>query len=554
MQPKNEYSISQLNGQQSKNSSGPTDHVVLVDDDGSPIGTADRLVIHTDSTPLHLAFSTYLFGPDGRLLITRRALSKKTWPGVWTNSACGHLRSGETPLDAARRRVTEELGAVPTDLKIVLPNFRYRATDASGVVENEICPVMIGRISSELSVDPEEIAEYAFVEWADFCDAIQAVPSAFSPWAHSQVDELAGMHPLAVVPVEDLTHFRGMVDEQAELALDDVERRWNQHVGAESLDILPVDLPQWARKLFTNGGKRFRTTMVWWGFVAGGGLGFPGRVRDAARAAAALELLHVFALVHDDVMDSSDVRRGEPAAHAQAQEWHRRLDAFGDSEEFGTSIAILLGDFLHSLADSVVDKLPGGLRECWYDINVELLAGQRADLTGSAAQRSEIGIATQVAELKSGAYTIVRSLDLGARAARAGDATLTALREYGMSLGRAFAWRDDIIGVWGDTELSGKPAGDDLITRKPTIILALGADRLSPEGRRRLDSLDADASPSDIHAVAAELEALGVRDQVEKLIDEEARSARASLANEHIDTRAAAGLTAAIEKIAWRYV
>ncbi|MGI5951889.1 MAG: isopentenyl-diphosphate Delta-isomerase [Brooklawnia sp.] len=168
------------------------DLVVLVDEAGQPIGTADRLAIHTNATPLHLAFSSYLFDPEGRLLITRRALGKLTWAGVWTNSCCGHLRPGEDALQAAARRIPEELGVQPSDLRLVLPDFRYRAMDASGVVENEICPVMVGRIPAEINPDPAEISEYAFVAWEDFQAAVTATPAAFSPWSVSQMAQLAG--------------------------------------------------------------------------------------------------------------------------------------------------------------------------------------------------------------------------------------------------------------------------------------------------------------------------------------------------------------------------
>lgn len=132
----------------------PEDLVVLVDEHGTDVGTAERRLVHDSFTPLHRAFSTYLRDEDGRVLITRRALHKATWTGVWTNAACGHLRPGEDHQQAALRRVPEELGTGPSGLRMVLPGFRYRAVDASGLVENELCPVMTGRIDAA-SVQPE---------------------------------------------------------------------------------------------------------------------------------------------------------------------------------------------------------------------------------------------------------------------------------------------------------------------------------------------------------------------------------------------------------------
>lgn len=169
----------------------PGDDVVLVDEAGNDAGTAPRLAVHTTDTPLHRAFSTHLVRDDGRVLLTRRALSKRTWPGVWTNSACGHLLPGETPVEAALRRVPQELGVVPTGLRVVLPDFRYRATDASGVVENELCPVMVGHVdAAALDPDPDEVAEHAWATWDEVRALVASAPFAVSPWAVRQVREL----------------------------------------------------------------------------------------------------------------------------------------------------------------------------------------------------------------------------------------------------------------------------------------------------------------------------------------------------------------------------
>lgn len=169
----------------------PGDVVVLVDEHGRDAGTAPRLAVHTTDTPLHRAFSTHLVRDDGRVLLTRRALHKVTWPGVWTNSACGHLLPGETPVEAALRRVPQELGATPTDLREVLPGFRYRAVDASGIVEHEVCPVMVGRIDADaLAPNPDEVAEHAWATWDEFRALVAAAPFAVSPWAVLQVREL----------------------------------------------------------------------------------------------------------------------------------------------------------------------------------------------------------------------------------------------------------------------------------------------------------------------------------------------------------------------------
>lgn len=160
------------------------DEVVLLDDDGRPIGVAPRLEVHTSRTPLHLAFSVHLRDETGAVLITRRALTKKTWPGVWTNSCCGHPRPAESVTEGLRRRVVEELGAEPRDVRRALPDFRYRAVDVSGVVENEVCPVYAATVTrAEVVPDPAEVVEHAWVEWADLRRVAATTSALLSPWS-----------------------------------------------------------------------------------------------------------------------------------------------------------------------------------------------------------------------------------------------------------------------------------------------------------------------------------------------------------------------------------
>lgn len=165
--------------------------VVLVDDDGAPIGQADKATVHTVATPLHLAFSCHVLDDGGRLLVTRRALGKRTWPGVWTNSFCGHPGPGEQMEAAVARRATAELGLTLTDLVVQLPDFRYVATDAAGTVENEICPVYVARAVDEVLADPDEVMEYRWVDRDRLVAAVEATPWAFSPWLTLQLPALA---------------------------------------------------------------------------------------------------------------------------------------------------------------------------------------------------------------------------------------------------------------------------------------------------------------------------------------------------------------------------
>lgn len=162
------------------------ERVVLLDGAGNSIGTAAKSAVHHEDTPLHLGFSCYLFDDAGRVLLTRRALGKQTWPGVWTNSFCGHPAPGEPVVDAVHRRAHRELGATLRDVHCVLPEFRYHARAADGTVENEVCPVFCALIDGPLSVAPDEVMDLVWVDWTEVRSAA-ALDWAISPWAQTQV-------------------------------------------------------------------------------------------------------------------------------------------------------------------------------------------------------------------------------------------------------------------------------------------------------------------------------------------------------------------------------
>ncbi|ENT4821234.1 TPA: isopentenyl-diphosphate Delta-isomerase [Citrobacter farmeri] len=158
------------------------EHVILLDAQDTPSGTLEKYSAHTVNTPLHLAFSSWLFNAEGQLLVTRRSLAKKAWPGVWTNSVCGHPQQGESDEEAIIRRCRHELGVEITSLTPVYPAFRYRATDPSGIVENEVCPVYAARVIGELRVNCDEVMDYQWSNLEDVLCAIRMTPWAFSPW------------------------------------------------------------------------------------------------------------------------------------------------------------------------------------------------------------------------------------------------------------------------------------------------------------------------------------------------------------------------------------
>ena len=168
----------------------PAEQVVLVTDDGTPVGVADKIAVHTTDTALHLAFSCHVYNDRGEVLVTRRALEKLTWPGVWTNSFCGHPAPGEPMETAIARRALRELGLTLDKVEVVLPEFRYRAIDASGIVENEICPVYRAVAASPVDPSPDEVSEFEWLAPDALRAAVTATPRAFSPWLVLQLAEL----------------------------------------------------------------------------------------------------------------------------------------------------------------------------------------------------------------------------------------------------------------------------------------------------------------------------------------------------------------------------
>ncbi|MDA1362142.1 isopentenyl-diphosphate Delta-isomerase [Glycomyces luteolus] len=166
-----------------------TEKVVLLGEDGAPIGSERKDRVHGAATPLHLAFSCYGFDAEGRLLVTRRALGKRAFPGVWTNTCCGHPGPGEFMEAAVSRRLRSELGIEARDLVCALPTFRYRA-ESNGVVENEICPVYLCRVAGEPAPDAEEVAGHDWVDWPAYVARATRADSDLSPWSRLQVAQL----------------------------------------------------------------------------------------------------------------------------------------------------------------------------------------------------------------------------------------------------------------------------------------------------------------------------------------------------------------------------
>ena len=342
----------------------------------------------------------------------------------------------------------------------------------------------------------------------------------------------------------DLDRLRLAVSDALEEFLDGQSR------VLAAMDATLVPLVDEVRAL-ASGGKRLRPAFAYWGWR--GTRGTDPEDEDAVlRAVAALEFVHASALVHDDVMDGAQTRRGRPATHIGFASRHQtgRLD--GDDEVFGTGAAILVGDLALVWSDELLRR--SGLssaaldraRPVWDTMRTEVTAGQYLDLLHAAGGLPGPDGALTVARFKSAGYTVQRPLQLGAAIAGAGDDVMAACTAIGLPLGEAFQLRDDVLGVFGDPSITGKSADDDLREGKQTLLIALTERAADDAGRRLLGDVvgRTTASAEEFDAVRRLIEESGARDAVEERITSRTAEARDAIASAPLAADARAALDA----------
>jgi geranylgeranyl diphosphate synthase type I len=311
------------------------------------------------------------------------------------------------------------------------------------------------------------------------------------------------------------------------------------------------------RDFLEAGGKRIRPVLCLCGWYAASGR---GAVEPVVRTAAALELFHAFALIHDDVMDDSDDRRGRPTAHRALSAGHRERGDSGDAERFGTNSAILLGDLSLVWSDELLHT--AGLTHSQLNsalplfdmMRTEVLLGQYLDVQATGQLDGDLDRALTVIRYKTAKYTVERPLHIGAVLAGADAATLSALTTYAIPVGEAFQLRDDLLGVFGDPEQTGKPVLDDLREGKNTALMALAVQRAEPAQLRTLKRLvgEPDLDENGAAAVRAVLEDTGARDVVEQMITTRLEQALAALSEAPFPTAGAESLRAVAHAAAVR--
>lgn len=333
-------------------------------------------------------------------------------------------------------------------------------------------------------------------------------------------------------------------------------------------------------RAFLSGGKRFRALFTYWGYKAIADVSpLADDPLDVATdddldvivgVAAALEMFHAAALVHDDIIDNSETRRGAPAAHARFRDLHRHSGYLGVADRFGRSAGILFGDLLLGWSDELLDEALAALpdrasaRMARYEFNLmrtEVTAGQYLDVLEEQAWNTvsehELRMrAERVALYKSAKYSIEAPLLIGAAVAGATARDRNTLTSYGRPLGMAFQLRDDLLGVYGDPAVTGKPAGDDLIEGKRTVLIAMARERLTPSARTVLDELlgDRNLSAEQVAMLQQTIVDSGAVTELEQLIADHVNESLSALTNGELSRSATAELTRLAESVSQRNV
>lgn len=313
------------------------------------------------------------------------------------------------------------------------------------------------------------------------------------------------------------------------------KRREMKESAPESVRLVDV-----LSDLILSGGKRLRPALVHFGYRACGG-DDPESLRPLE---VATELLHTYLLVHDDIMDNADVRRGTPTAHVRFRDDHRRQGRPGDAEHYGTSLAILVGNLAHAQAhDRCMEacrKAPdeAALRETFSTMEEEVIEGQLLEMEVARRQEAEPETLERVLQLKSGRYSVKRPLQLGALFADASEARLDALSRYGEAAGDAFQLEDDLLGMFGDPDTTGKPVGDDLREGKFTFLVYHTLQQSDADDRQVVTQALGDASLTDgeVQRVCDIMRRTGAVDRVHDMIDERLTRARDALSGSSFES------------------
>lgn len=333
-------------------------------------------------------------------------------------------------------------------------------------------------------------------------------------------------------------------------------------MAPRTADISPVVVAgaERLREFVLTGGKRVRPTFAWAGWQCAVQADGPDRVAatttDVVTLGAALELIQACALIHDDIIDRSDLRRGRPTVHRRYDADHSAAGWVGSAGHYGESAAILIGDLALAWADDLAATLPRRIGPIWSAMRTEVLGGQLLDIVNEASADESVAAAMSVMRFKTAAYTVARPMELGAALGNAGGDLVSALTGIGTDLGLAFQLRDDLLGVFGDPVTTGKPSGDDLTSGKRTVLIAEGlarAQSTDPAAAQTLRAaLGSDLTDDQLTAVRDVLHNVGAVAAMEDRITVHLQAALRAIDALPTGARARADLAAVARAIAYR--
>ncbi|MDG1845456.1 MAG: polyprenyl synthetase family protein [Acidimicrobiales bacterium] len=336
----------------------------------------------------------------------------------------------------------------------------------------------------------------------------------------TQVTPIVKQMSVNEIPNENPKAISEIVTPIDKRLIDVIRKEQEQWV---SIDPSLIDPFVSLEKLIFSGGKRLRPAFFYWGHIGSGGDPDSPKVIDAA---AAIEMLHAFALAHDDVMDRSKSRRGEPSIWQQFANLHTEEQWSGNPVHFGEAVAILVGDLAHVLADKLMVHTSPTVSTLWDELRMEVNIGQYLDVLSGAKGKFDHVAARRILEYKTGRYSVQRPLHIGAAIAGRDNEFHEMFTSYGRPVGVAFQLRDDLLGVFGDPKKTGKPVGDDLREGKPTPLMAEAHSRASKSQIRVLEQVGSleitSGDIANIQAVVEETGAAGIIENEIKDLTEEA--------------------------------
>jgi len=496
-----------------------SENLILVDDKDNLLGYASRQTCHTGRGRRHRAFVTLIFDENNRVLLHRRR--HKLFDGLWDMTAISHpLRingQNETYQKASDRALFKEMGIAHVPIEKISA-FNYFARDGENC-ENEYCAILVGHYDGDIKPNKNEVYEIEQVAFENFIKDVEKNPQKYTPWAK--------------IAAKQLTKSKVRVNSQSLLKeeLSKFLEIFDSYLGSyfQKKSEMAANYPKLIRQFykdladFSTGGKKLRAFLVWLGYQIGGSSRQARTINKILPIALAYELAHNFLLIHDDIIDESDRRRGKSTIHKRYEK------IFGS--HYGMSQAIVLGDIACFEAFDLVNSsefTDSQKVACQNQLIATLLEtgyGEALDIEYSFRQATLEEI-RQMIELKTAKYSFVGPLTLGVVLAEASRSQLETLAKFGLSVGCAFQLQDDILGVFGDEKILGKSILSDLREGKNTLLVYKARELVKGQDKKDLARLwgKKDAKMADLKKIRQIIISSGAFDwnqaQKKKLVGE----------------------------------